>query len=81
MYFVGLDACRNGWFAVSLCYQGNWKIDIYKTIGDLGKAFQKAALIFIDMPIGLPHANRRLCDLQTRKIWMQSFWRFLPDVR
>ena len=68
MYFVGLDACRKGWFAVSLGHQDNWKIDIYKTIGDFGKAFQKATLIFIDIPIGLPETGRRLCDLQTRKI-------------
>jgi predicted RNase H-like nuclease len=68
MNFIGVDACKKGWFAVSLDYQDNWKIDIYETIGDVGKAFQKAAVIFIDIPIGLPDVGRRLCDLQTRKI-------------
>lgn len=41
MYFVGLDACNQGWFAVSLGRRDHWKIDIYQTIGDFGKAFQK----------------------------------------
>jgi predicted RNase H-like nuclease len=68
MNFIGVDACRKGWFAVSLDHQDNWKIDIYKTIVDFGKAFQKAAVIFIDIPIGLPDTDRRLCDLQARKI-------------
>jgi predicted RNase H-like nuclease len=68
MNFIGVDACRKGWFAVSLDHQDNWKIDIYKTIGDFGEAFQKAAVIFIDIPIGLPDTGRRLCDQQTRKI-------------
>ena len=71
MCFVGIDACRKGWFAVSLGHQDNWKIGLYKTISDFGEAFQETALIFIDMPIGLPDTNRRLCDLQTRKILRQ----------
>ena len=68
MNFIGLDACRKGWFAVSLGLQDNWKTDIYETIGDVGEAFQKPALIFIDMPIGLPDSSRRLCDTHARKI-------------
>ena len=68
MYFIGLDACKNGWFAVTLDHQGNWRIDIYKTIRDFGNAFQKAAVIFIDIPIGLPDTGPRCCDLQTRQI-------------
>ena len=68
MNFIGVDACRKGWFAVSIDHQDNWKIDIYKTIGDFGKAFQKAAIIFIDIPIGLPHCGRRCCDRRTRQI-------------
>jgi predicted RNase H-like nuclease len=71
MYFVGIDACRQGWFAVSFSHPDDWKIAVYKTIGDFGKAFQKSALIFIDIPIGLPSAGRRMCDLQTRKILRQ----------
>jgi len=68
MNFIGVDACKKGWFAVSLDHQHNWQIDIYKTIGDFGKVLQETALILIDIPIGLPDADRRLCDLETRKI-------------
>jgi predicted RNase H-like nuclease len=71
MNFIGVDACRKGWFAVSFGHQDNWKIDIYNTIGDFGKAFQETALILIDIPIGLPAAGRRLCDVQARKILRQ----------
>jgi predicted RNase H-like nuclease len=68
MIFIGVDACRQGWFAVSIDQKNNWKIDIYKTIGDFGKAFQKAAVIFIDIPIGLPDTGERSCDREARKI-------------
>ena len=68
MNFVGVDACKNGWFAVALDRQDNWNIAIFKTIDALGSAFQSAAAIFIDMPIGLPDDNRRRCDTETRKI-------------
>jgi predicted RNase H-like nuclease len=68
MYYVGIDSCRQGWFAVSISHPDDWEIAVYKTIGDFGKAFQKSALIFIDIPIGLPAGNQRLCDRQTRKI-------------
>lgn len=71
MIFIGADACRKGWFAVSLGPRSNWKIDIYETIEDFGKAFRKAALIWIDIPIGLPAAGQRLCDRQARKILRQ----------
>ncbi len=68
MNLIGLDACTKGWFAVSFDQKDNWKIDIYKTIGEFGKAFQKTAVIFIDIPIGLPDTGQRLCDRQTRQI-------------
>lgn len=68
MNFVGVDACKKGWFAVALDLQGNWDIAIFKTIDAFGSAFQNAAAIFIDMPIGLPHENKRRCDTETRKI-------------
>jgi len=68
MNFIGIDACSKGWFAVFIDCQDDWKIDIYRTISDFGKAFQKAAVIFIDIPIGLPDTGRRCCDLQTRQI-------------
>ena len=71
MNFIGIDACRKGWFAVFIDCQDDWKIDIYKTISDFGKAFQKAAVIFVDIPIGLPDTGPRCCDRQTRQLLRQ----------
>jgi predicted RNase H-like nuclease len=71
MDFVGVDACKMGWFAVALDRQGKWNTGIFKTIGDFWQSFLDAALIFIDIPIGLPARGRRECDTQTRKILRQ----------
>jgi predicted RNase H-like nuclease len=68
MNFVGVDACKKGWFAVALDRQENWDIGIFKTIDAFGSTFQNATAIFIDMPIGLPYENKRRCDTETRKI-------------
>jgi predicted RNase H-like nuclease len=68
MNFVGVDACKKGWFAVAFDRQDNWDIGIFKTIDACGRTFQNAAAIFIDMPIGLPDDSRRKCDTETRKI-------------
>jgi predicted RNase H-like nuclease len=68
MNFVGVDACKKGWFAVALDRQCIWDIEIFKRIDVWGSAFQNASIIFIDMPIGLPYGNKRKCDTETRKI-------------
>ena len=68
MNFIGVDACKKGWFAVALDRQGNWDIGIFKTIVDFWGAFQKVSLILIDIPIGLPYSGKRSCDIETRKI-------------
>ena len=71
MDFVGVDACKKGWFAVTLDRQGKWNTGIFKSIGDFWKSSLNAALILIDIPIGLPDHGRRECDTQTRKILRQ----------
>ncbi len=68
MNFVGVDACRKGWFSVALDRQGNWNIGIFKTIGDFWSTFQNVSLILIDIPIGLPYCGKRKCDTETRKM-------------
>jgi len=68
MKFIGVDACKKGWFAVALDRSGNWDIGIFKTIVDFWSAFQNDSLILIDIPIGLPHAGKRRCDTETRKL-------------
>ena len=68
MKFVGVDACKKGWFVVALDRQGKWNTGVFNTIGDFWKSFLNASLILIDMPIGLPYLGKRECDTQTRKI-------------
>ncbi len=63
-----MDGCRGGWFAVALGSGGNWAIDVYKTIDALWEAISPLSMMFIDIPIGLPHAERRICDVQARKL-------------
>ncbi|MGD8798338.1 MAG: DUF429 domain-containing protein [Desulfobacterales bacterium] len=68
MNFIGVDGCRNGWIAVALNSDRNWAIDVYKTIDVLWDAVKPLSSMFIDIPIGLPHANKRICDMQARKL-------------
>lgn len=68
MDFIGVDGCKCGWFAVALNSDQNWAIDVYKTIDGLWDAVKPVSTMFIDIPIGLPHANKRICDVQARKL-------------
>jgi predicted RNase H-like nuclease len=68
MNFIGVDACKKGWFAVALDQRGKWEIGVFKTIDAFWSAFKNGALILIDMPIGLPASGKRRCDTETRKI-------------
>lgn len=68
MNFIGVDACKKGWFAAALDRRANWDIGIFRSIDALWSAFQNAFLILIDMPIGLPSDNKRRCDTEARKL-------------
>ena len=68
MNFAGVDACKKGWFAVTLDRQDNWDINIFKDVVDLWSAFQNVSLVLIDIPIGLPYCEKRRCDIETRKL-------------
>jgi predicted RNase H-like nuclease len=68
MDVVGVDGCRGGWFAVALDSGRNWAIDVYKTIDELWNAINSPSMMLIDIPIGLPDSNKRICDMQARKL-------------
>lgn len=68
MAFIGVDACKQGWFAVALGSKNNWKIGVFNTINDLWNLWIPLSIIFIDIPIGLPNSGRRACDIEARKI-------------
>jgi predicted RNase H-like nuclease len=77
MKFVGVDGCSKGWFAVAI--QSDWQgsVDIFPDISDLWAMHQDAALILIDIPIGLPFAGARRCDIEARRIlkhWRSSIF-------
>ncbi|MEJ2226037.1 MAG: DUF429 domain-containing protein, partial [Syntrophobacterales bacterium] len=69
MFVVGVDGCRAGWLAVKLSRHGAWESRIFPEMASLWSAYRQAALILVDIPIGLPEAaNDRACDKAARKI-------------
>jgi len=68
MNYVGVDGCPKGWFAVSIDEQVHHEVNIFDHIITLWQHYKDSALILIDIPIGLPHWRRRLCDVAARKL-------------
>ncbi len=70
MIFVGADGCKKGWFAVRLTDGVEWKVKAFVDIHSLWAEFHDAAVILIDIPIGLKeHGPReRECDLEARRL-------------
>jgi predicted RNase H-like nuclease len=69
--YVGVDACKRGWFAVWHHGAKGWSFDIFDSIADLWRQFNDNATILIDIPIGLPAFTTRSCDQQARRILRQ----------
>jgi len=67
MAYIGVDACKKGWFAVELGSRDNWKIGIFNSLDDLRNLWNPFSTILIDIPIGLPNSGRRTCDIEARK--------------
>lgn len=65
--YVGVDACRAGWFAVELSGD-QWRFALYTHISTLWAYHRKAQMILIDMPIGLPEDGYRACDIEARAL-------------
>jgi predicted RNase H-like nuclease len=68
MKFIGVDGCSKGWFLISIDRDGKLGFDLFDHIDPLWNEYQNSALILIDIPIGLPHWRRRLCDVEARKL-------------
>jgi len=65
--FYGVDGCRAGWFAVGLTADGGLTHAVYERFTDFWQcAARRAALILVDMPIGLPEHGQRACDHAAR---------------
>ena len=70
MFVVGVDGCRGGWLAVSLSQDGNPENRIFSDMASLWSAYNRAALILVDIPIGLWEAgpDKRTCDVLARRV-------------
>jgi len=69
MFVAGVDGCRAGWLAVKLSRHGAFESQIFPDMASLWSAYCEAALILVDIPIGLPEAaNDRDCDRAARKV-------------
>ena len=66
---AGIDGCRGGWFvATAQANLSNVDVFVVKTIDAAMTELHAAAIIGIDIPIGLPDAGPRECDLQARRL-------------
>ena len=63
--FVGLDGFRNGWVAVEIAGRRHTISFLHDIAELLSRPFARAA---IDIPIGLPEAGDRACDLAARTL-------------
>ena len=63
---VGLDGCEKGWMA-AIEQSGATRL---RVLGSLDELFEDPMLVaaVIDIPIGLPDAGPRGCDLEARKL-------------
>jgi predicted RNase H-like nuclease len=70
MKYVGVDGCHAGWFAVILNEPDDWRITVYPNISDLWKDNTDAALVLMDIPIGLREncTEYRICDIEARSL-------------
>lgn len=68
MVYIGVDACKAGWFAIILEEGNNWQLDVFSDISSLWNQCKDARLILIDIPIGLREndSNERACDKEAR---------------
>ena len=78
MLYIGIDACKKGWFAVSIGTNKHFKIGIFETIADFWNSLKSNALILIDIPIGLPVGGKRQCDVEARRLLQKRAFSVFP---
>lgn len=69
-YYVGIDGCKAGWFAIGLFQSGSWNFSVFADVAQLWNKFYEAQLLLIDIPIGLREDGviGRACDTRARQI-------------
>lgn len=70
MKFIGIDACKDGWFCVSLDEDQGWSYRVIPDAQSLAEFVRHAGSVLIDIPIGLLDTgiNERQCDKDGRKL-------------
>ena len=70
MKYVGVDACKGGWFVVGLDEANHWCVNVFSDIAEVWSRCKTSSLILIDIPIGLneSNCNERDCDKAARKL-------------
>jgi len=71
MIFLGVDGCKIGWFVIAINSDGKtWEVRDFRSIRELWERYKNAALILIDIPIGLRDKGpaERKCDLEARRL-------------
>jgi predicted RNase H-like nuclease len=63
---AGVDGCRGGWIAV-IDEGGLLESRVFADWSRLMVEFQRATLIGVDIPIGLPGRDSRRCDIEARR--------------
>jgi len=66
MWYVGVDACKGGWFAAGLGPDGV-RTALCPAFADVWEAFAPALRVFVDMPVGLAERGTRAADASTRR--------------
>ncbi len=68
--YIGVDGCRNGWFLVGIGDDSTFEVDLVAEFCAIRRRLDSAALILVDIPIGLPGAatTERYCDRAARKM-------------
>ncbi len=69
-YFVGIDGCKGGWFAVALVGSRSWELSVFNSIHHLWGRWSGAHSLLIDIPIGLRECGdgKRACDCAARRL-------------
>ena len=66
--FVGVDGCKAGWFSIGLGDGEGHELEVFGEFAQLVHHFSSAALILVDIPIGLRDSGpgERQCDMKAR---------------
>ncbi len=73
--FIGVDGCRGGWVVAVVDAPGEeTRFALVECLDDVLRVAKVGrATVVIDVPIGLPEAGPRLCDLEARSLIGRRF--------